>query len=82
MGPSRLQIRKPMICAVFGNAVAGCLELSLLGDTRVVEEDAVFGVFCRRFGVPLIDGGTFRLQAIVGLGRVMDMTFTDRAVSA
>lgn len=82
MGPSRLQIKKPVICAVSGYAVAGGLELSLLGDMRVVEEDAVFGVFCRRFGVPLIDGGTVRLQAVVGLGRAMDMILTGRAVSA
>lgn len=82
MGPSRLQITKPVICAVSGYAVAGGLELSLLGDMRVVEQDAVFGVFCRRFGVPLIDGGTVRLQAIVGLGRAMDMILTGRAVSA
>jgi len=82
MGPSRLHIKKPVICAVAGYAVAGGLELSLLGDMRVVEEDAVLGVFCRRFGVPLIDGGTVRLQAIVGLGRAMDMILTGRAVSA
>lgn len=82
MGPSRMQISKPVICAVSGYAVAGGLELSLLGDMRIVEEDAVFGVFCRRFGVPLIDGGTVRLQAIVGLGRAMDMILTGRAVSA
>ncbi|KAF2996274.1 hypothetical protein E8E13_004849 [Curvularia kusanoi] len=82
MGPSRLQVKKPVICAVAGYAVAGGLELSLLGDMRIVEEDAVFGVFCRRFGVPLIDGGTVRLQAIVGLGRAMDMILTGRAVSA
>ncbi|KAF3039762.1 hypothetical protein E8E12_007797 [Didymella heteroderae] len=82
MGPSRLQIKKPVICAVSGYAVAGGLELSLVGDMRIVEEDAVFGVFCRRFGVPLIDGGTVRLQAIVGLGRAMDMILTGRAVSA
>jgi enoyl-CoA hydratase/carnithine racemase len=82
MGPSRLQIKKPVICAVSGYAVAGGLELSLLGDMRIVEEDAVFGVFCRRFGVPLIDGGTVRLQAIVGLGRAMDMILTGRAISA
>lgn len=82
MGPSRMQARKPVICAVSGYAVAGGLELSLLGDMRVVEEDAVFGVFCRRFGVPLIDGGTVRLQAIVGLGRAMDMILTGRAVGA
>jgi enoyl-CoA hydratase/carnithine racemase len=82
MGPSRMQVRKPVICAVSGYAVAGGLELSLIGDMRVVEEDAVFGVFCRRFGVPLIDGGTVRLQAIVGLGRAMDMILTGRAVDA
>lgn len=82
MGPSRLQIKKPVICAVSGYAVAGGLELSLLGDMRVVEEDAVFGVFCRRFGVPLIDGGTVRLQAVIGLGHAMDMILTGRAVSA
>lgn len=82
MGPSRLQIRKPVVCAVAGYAVAGGLELSLLGDMRIVEEDAVFGVFCRRFGVPLIDGGTVRLQAIVGLGCAMDMILTGRTVSA
>ncbi|KAF1930589.1 enoyl coa-hydratase protein [Didymella exigua CBS 183.55] len=75
-------INKPVICAVSGYAVAGGLKLSLLGDMRVVEEDAVFGVFCRRFGVPLIDGGIVRLQAIVGLGRAMDMILTGRAVSA
>ena len=77
-----MQIRKPVITAVSGYAVAGGLELSLLGDIRVVEEDAVFGVFCRRFGVPLIDGGTVRLQAIVGLGRALDMILTGRAVTA
>lgn len=82
MGPSRMQIQKPVICAISGYAVAGGLELSLLGDMRVVEEDAVFGVFCRRFGVPLIDGGTVRLQAIIGLGRAMDMILTGRPVSA
>lgn len=82
MGPSRLMIQKPMICAVAGHAVAGGLELSLLADLRVVEEDAVFGVFCRRWGVPLIDGGTVRLQAIVGLGRAMDMILTGRPVGA
>lgn len=64
MGPSRLQVKKPVIAAVSGYAVAGGLELSLLADMRVVEEDAVFGVFCRRWGVPLIDGGTVRLQAV------------------
>lgn len=82
IGPSRMQIRKPVTSAVSGYAVAGGLELSLLGDIRVAEEDAVFGVFCRRFGVPLIDGGTVRLQAIVGLGRALDMILTGRPVGA
>ncbi|KAL4779219.1 ClpP/crotonase-like domain-containing protein [Aspergillus varians] len=82
IGPSRMQITKPVICAVSGYAVAGGLELSLLGDIRVAEEDAVFGVFCRRFGVPLIDGGTVRLQAIIGLGRALDMILTGRGVGA
>ncbi|KAF2275292.1 ClpP/crotonase [Westerdykella ornata] len=77
-----MRIVKPVICAVSGYAVAGGLELSLLGDMRVAEEDAVFGVFSRRFGVPLIDGGTVRLQAIVGLGRALDMILTGRPVSA
>ncbi|KAF2177737.1 ClpP/crotonase [Zopfia rhizophila CBS 207.26] len=82
MGPSRLQVKKPMIAAVAGHAVAGGLELSLVADMRVMEEDAVFGVFCRRWGVPLIDGGTVRLQAIVGLGRALDMILTGRPVGA
>ncbi|KAL1622585.1 hypothetical protein SLS56_008696 [Neofusicoccum ribis] len=82
IGPSRMQIKKPVISAVSGYAVAGGLELSLLGDIRVAEEDAIFGVFCRRFGVPLIDGGTVRLQAIVGLGRALDMILTGRGVPA
>jgi enoyl-CoA hydratase/carnithine racemase len=82
MGPSRLVVQKPVICAISGYAVAGGLELSLLADIRVVEEDAVFGVFCRRWGVPLIDGGTVRLQAIVGLGRALDMILTGRPVGA
>ncbi|KIW33716.1 uncharacterized protein PV07_00544 [Cladophialophora immunda] len=82
MGPSRLQVKKPVIAAVAGHAVAGGLELSLLADMRVVEEDAIFGVYCRRWGVPLIDGGTVRLQAIVGLGRALDMILTGRPVSA
>lgn len=82
MGPSRLIVQKPVIAAVAGYAVAGGLELSLLADMRVVEEDAIFGVFCRRWGVPLIDGGTVRLQAIVGLGRALDMILTGRPVAA
>jgi enoyl-CoA hydratase/carnithine racemase len=82
LGPSRLDIKKPVISAVAGYAVAGGLELSLLGDIRVAEEDAVFGVYCRRWGVPLIDGGTVRLQAIIGLGRALDMILTGRGVGA
>jgi enoyl-CoA hydratase/carnithine racemase len=82
MGPSRLIVQKPVIAAVAGYAVAGGLELSLLADMRVADEDAVFGVFCRRWGVPLIDGGTVRLQAIVGLGRALDMILTGRPVGA
>ncbi|EED13265.1 enoyl-CoA hydratase/isomerase family protein [Talaromyces stipitatus ATCC 10500] len=82
IGPSRLQVRKPLISAVAGYAVAGGLELSLIADIRVAEENAIFGVFCRRFGVPLIDGGTVRLQAIIGLGRALDMILTGRGVTA
>jgi enoyl-CoA hydratase/carnithine racemase len=82
ISPSRMQIIKPVICAVSGFAVAGGLELSLIADLRIVEESAVFGVFCRRFGVPLFDGGTVRLQAIVGLGRALDMILTGRGVGA
>jgi enoyl-CoA hydratase/carnithine racemase len=82
MGPSRLIVQKPVIAAVAGYAVAGGLELCLLADMRVVEEDAIFGVFCRRWGVPLIDGGTVRLQAIVGLGRALDLILTGRPVGA
>jgi enoyl-CoA hydratase len=82
MGPSRLQLSKPVIAAVAGHAVAGGLELACWCDLRVVEETAVFGVFCRRFGVPLIDGGTARLPRIVGLGRALDLILTGRPVSA
>lgn len=82
MGPSRLQVSKPVIAAVSGYAVAGGLELALLADLRVVESDAVFGVFCRRWGVPLIDGGTARLPRIVGLGRALDLILTGRPVDA
>lgn len=82
MGPSRLQVKKPVIAAVSGYAVAGGTELSLLGDMRVVEEDAHFGIFCRRWGIPLLDGGTVRLRAIVGLGRALDMILTGRPVGA
>ena len=82
MGPTRLELSKPVIAAVAGHAVAGGLELACWCDLRVVEETAVFGVFCRRFGVPLIDGGTVRLPRIVGLGRALDLILTGRPVSA
>jgi enoyl-CoA hydratase len=82
MGPTRLFLSKPVIAAVAGHAVAGGLELACWCDLRVVEEDAVFGVFCRRFGVPLMDGGTQRLTRIVGMGRALDMILTGRPVSA
>jgi enoyl-CoA hydratase len=82
MGPSRLELSKPVIAAVSGYAVAGGLELALWCDLRVVEEDAVLGVFCRRWGVPLIDGGTVRLPHVIGLGRALDLVLTGRAVGA
>jgi enoyl-CoA hydratase len=82
MGPTRMALTKPLIAAVSGHAVAGGLELSLLADLRVAEESAVFGVFCRRWGVPLIDGGTVRLPRIVGMGRALDMILTGRPVKA
>jgi enoyl-CoA hydratase len=82
MGPSRMVLSKPTIAAVAGYAVAGGLELALWCDLRVVEESAVFGVFCRRWGVPLIDGGTVRLPRIVGMGRALDMILTGRPVGA
>lgn len=82
MGPSRMMLSKPVIAAVSGHAVAGGLELALWCDLRVVESDAVLGVFCRRWGVPLIDGGTVRLPRIVGLGRALDLILTGRAVAA
>ncbi len=82
MGPTRMCFDKPVIAAVAGYAVAGGLELALLCDLRVVERDAVFGVFCRRFGVPLIDGGTVRLPRMIGLSRALDMILTGRAVRA
>ncbi|KAL1959950.1 hypothetical protein VTO42DRAFT_618 [Malbranchea cinnamomea] len=82
LGPSRMLIKKPVICAISGYAVAGGLELSVLADLRVMEEDAVCGIFSRRFGVPLLDGGTVRLQAIIGLGRALDLILTGRTVSA
>lgn len=82
MGPTRLRLSKPVIAAVAGHAVAGGLELALWCDLRVAEEDAVFGVFCRRWGVPLIDGGTVRLPRLIGAGRAMDLILTGRSVDA
>ncbi|MCA9542164.1 MAG: crotonase/enoyl-CoA hydratase family protein [Myxococcales bacterium] len=82
MGPSRMQLDKPVIAAIAGHAVAGGLELALWCDLRVAEEDATLGVFCRRFGVPLIDGGTVRLPRLIGESRAMDLILTGRAVSA
>jgi enoyl-CoA hydratase len=82
MGPSRMLLSKPVIAAVDGHAVAGGLELACWCDLRVADEDAVFGVYCRRWGVPLIDGGTVRLPRIVGRGRALDMILTGRAVDA
>ncbi|PTB21215.1 crotonase/enoyl-CoA hydratase family protein [Trinickia symbiotica] len=82
MGPTRMMLTKPVIAAIAGFAVAGGLELAALCDLRVVEEDAVLGVFCRRFGVPLIDGGTIRLPRLIGLSRALDLILTGRAVDA
>lgn len=82
MGVSRMLLSKPVIAAVSGHAVAGGLELALWCDMRVVEKSAVFGVFCRRWGVPLIDGGTIRLPRLIGLSRAMDMILTGRPVAS
>ena len=82
MGPSRMSLSKPVIAAVAGYAVAGGLELALWCDLRIVERDAVFGVFCRRWGVPLIDGGTIRLPRLIGLSRALDLILTGRPVGA
>jgi enoyl-CoA hydratase len=82
MGPTRMELKKPVIAAVSGHAVAGGLELALWCDLRVMEEDATFGVFCRRFGVPLIDGGTVRLPRLIGLSRALDLILTGRPVAA
>ena len=82
MGPTRMQLSKPVIAVVSGYCVAGGLELALWCDLRVADETAVFGVFCRRFGVPLIDGGTVRLPRLIGMSRAMDMILTGRAVEA
>ena len=82
MGPTRMRLGKPVIAAVEGHAVAGGLELAIWCDLRVVARDATFGVYCRRWGVPLIDGGTVRLPRLVGAGRAMDLILTGRAVDA
>ncbi len=82
MGPTRMRLTKPVIAAIAGHAVAGGLELALWCDLRVAEEGAVLGVFCRRFGVPLIDGGTVRLPRLIGLSRALDLILTGRPVDA
>ncbi|MEC9358257.1 MAG: crotonase/enoyl-CoA hydratase family protein [Pseudomonadota bacterium] len=82
MGPTRMALSKPAIAAISGYCVAGGLELAAWCDLRVADETAVFGVFCRRFGVPLIDGGTVRLPRLIGMSRAMDMILTGRAVDA
>lgn len=82
MGPTRMLLSKPVIAAVSGYAVAGGLELALWCDLRVMEKSAIFGVFCRRFGVPLIDGGTVRLPRLIGLSRALDMILTGRSINA
>lgn len=82
MGPSRLQLRKPVIAAISGAAVAGGMELALWCDLRVVDETAFFGIFCRRWGVPLIDGGTVRLPRLIGQSRALDLILTGRPVDA
>jgi enoyl-CoA hydratase len=82
MGPTRMRLGKPVIAAIAGHAVAGGLELALWCDLRVAESDAVLGVFCRRWGVPLIDGGTVRLPRLIGTSRALDMILTGRPVGA
>jgi enoyl-CoA hydratase len=82
MGPTRMQLSKPVIAVVSGYCVAGGLELALWCDLRIADETAKFGVFCRRFGVPLIDGGTFRLPRLIGMSRALDLILTGRAVGA
>lgn len=82
MGPSRMAFSKPVIAAIEGHAVAGGLELALMCDLRIAARSAIFGVFCRRWGVPLIDGGTVRLPRLVGMGRALDMILTGRPVGA
>ena len=82
MGPTRMLLSKPVIAAIEGHAVAGGLELALWADLRVVAQSAVFGVFCRRWGVPLVDGGTVRLPRLIGHGRALDLILTGRPVDA
>src|SRR5579862_8420031 len=82
MGPTRLLMGKPVIAAIEGHAVAGGLELAVWCDLRVAAADATFGVFCRRFGVPLVDGGTVRLPRLIGEGRALDLILSGRAVGA
>ncbi len=82
MGPTRMRLSKPVVAAISGHAVAGGLELALWCDLRVADEDAVLGVFCRRWGVPLIDGGTVRLPRLIGTSRAMDLVLTGRPVAA
>jgi enoyl-CoA hydratase len=82
LGPTHMRLSKPVIAAVAGHAVAGGLELALWCDLRVADETAVFGIFCRRWGVPLIDGGTVRLPRLIGMSRAMDMVLSGRAVDA
>jgi enoyl-CoA hydratase len=82
MGPTRMRLGKPVVAAISGHAVAGGLELALWCDLRVAADDAVLGVFCRRWGVPLIDGGTVRLPRLVGASRAMDLVLTGRPVAA
>lgn len=82
MGPSRMLLNKPVIAAISGFAVAGGMELALWCDLRVMEEDAVMGVFCRRWGIPLIDGGTIRLPRLIGLSRALDLILTGRPVGS
>ncbi|MFW0793601.1 crotonase/enoyl-CoA hydratase family protein [Gordonia sp. CPCC 205515] len=82
MGPTRMRLSKPVIAAISGHAVAGGLELALWADLRVADDDAVLGVFCRRWGVPLIDGGTVRLPRLIGESHAMDLILTGRAVAA
>ncbi|MEM6606470.1 MAG: crotonase/enoyl-CoA hydratase family protein [Pseudomonadota bacterium] len=82
MGPSRMHLSKPVLAAIEGHAVAGGLELALWCDLRIADPDAVFGVFCRRWGVPLVDGGTVRLTRLIGQSRAMDLVLTGRPVDA